>query len=1326
MRATRTGILALAAAAGLATGHAASRLFAVRVEERELSGLEWGDAAPDGSVPAGTSTASLAIRLVDAGGVGIPADTAAWGSSYSHATYAFDRLILDRAPWVDAAELAALEADWRRYVGRMASYGNNAVVLDAFLELINFDRVGDGTAVYPRDDPLRARHEALRAAFASLVADARAAGLGSYLKTDLPALSPELEAHLRRVSPSLDTADPAFWEVYAAGLDELFAAIPDLDGVVVRVGEAGPLFNAAGSAYSSYLGVRRPDQLRLMLRSLLPVFERHGKRMIFRSWSIGVGPLGHLHDDPALYEAVLGDIDSPALVVSTKFVRGDYFGFLPLNPTLRVGRHRRLVEFQARREFEGFGALADYMADAHRRALLQLRAANPNVIGVQLWTQEGGPLRAGPLSLYTVAGFWRWTDANVYATSRLMVDPTADPRALAEEWARATMSPDPEVAAGLADVLMDSRRALEQAIYIRPYATQRVEMMGVETPPILWIFEWDVIGGWSSVQSTLYRALGTRVPEAVAEGFAAVRISRSMQARLAALEPKLGRHPDWPAMVRSLAYQESLYETLAWYRAAFLGYYGWLDHGGAATWRAAGDRFLAAAADHEARFGTDLDVPAFDFTPAIAAMERAREGAVVRVAARGLLAALLVLLVLGTPLAQRWSPAYAGKRVLRAAGMGAASPWRLGDAHDPPRGLAWGIAGAVTAVAALTVALVLPAGSTRIAAGSGAVLLSFAAPLWWSWRSVRHEGSRHAVHAPALLGPLVWAAVPPLAVVALRGPDYFWFLFWSEGLFRTATFAVPLALAIWTLASSHALGRRVGGLHSFAGGSLLLAAGCALLVLSGLLPDLAGILAALDEPLHLLPMRPAIINGITHYAGVPPWSAWVPGGVGVMLMAGGLALRWAGSERAPAPTLAGLLLGLCIALPLDCAAQAALAQNPTGGINSRERQDAPYVVLVSFDGFRPDYLDRHPTPAFHRVIRRGVRAERMIPVFPSKTFPSHYTMATGLYADRHGLVGNTFEDPRRPGRYAIGDRATVEDSTWYGGEPIWVTAEKQGMVAATYFWVGSEAAVQGVRPTFWHRLDATAPASEARVDSALAWLAQPPERRPHLITMYFSETDGAGHAAGPDSPEVAAAVARVDSLLGRLLDGLDRLPHAERVTLILVSDHGMAGYGMDDLIVLDTARLAGVRIAESGPYASLFVPGAGPARLRAVRDTVRAMVGESVGVYLRDEVPARFHYSGHPAVGDLVLVPRGRQMLVPSQAVPRYRPGFTHGWDNRLPEMGALFLAMGPRLPADTVIAPFESVHLYPLMTELLGLDPAPVDGTLDVWTPFLRPERRR
>ena len=381
------------------------------------------------------------------------------------------------------------------------------------------------------------------------------------------------------------------------------------------------------------------------------------------------------------------------------------------------------------------------------------------------------------------------------------------------------------------------------------------------------------------------------------------------------------------------------------------------------------------------------------------------------------------------------------------------------------------------------------------------------------------------------------------------------------------------------------------------------------------------------------------------------------------------------------------------------------------GRNAARHLDAPYVILVSFDGLRWDYLDRIPTPNFDRVAATGTRADRLIPVFPTKTFPTHYSIATGMYAETHGLVGNAFWAPDKGARYSLGNRSVVEDGSWYRGEPIWVTAERQGMVSASFFFVGSEAAVGGVRPSYWHRYDASIP-NDDRVHAVLDWLRLPPVRRPHLVTLYFSDVDDAGHAFGPDSEEVRESVIKVDRNLGRLLDGIADIPHGDEVHVVLVSDHGMLIAPAADADVLDVSLFPGVRLAEGGPYASIFVDEGGRDRAVRVRDSIAAIMPEN-DVFLREDVPERFHYSSDPRIGDIVVIAApGRQVVSPDR-IPR-RDTYTHGWDNRIPEMSGILIASGPRIGVGVRTGPVEAVHVYPLLAEILGLDPNPeADGNL-------------
>lgn len=374
-------------------------------------------------------------------------------------------------------------------------------------------------------------------------------------------------------------------------------------------------------------------------------------------------------------------------------------------------------------------------------------------------------------------------------------------------------------------------------------------------------------------------------------------------------------------------------------------------------------------------------------------------------------------------------------------------------------------------------------------------------------------------------------------------------------------------------------------------------------------------------------------------------------------------------------------------------------------------------MLVSFDGFRADYLDRFDTPNFDALAARGAIAEGLVAVFPSMTFPGHYTIATGMHPEAHGIVGNRFHDPVRGETFDYRDREQVEDGSWWGGEPIWVTAETQGLVAAAMFFPGAEAAVGGVRPTHWRRYDRGL-SNLARVETVIEWLTLPPANRPHLVTLYFSLVDGAGHALGPDAPGMRRSVEAADRLLGRLLDGVDALPHAERIGLIVVSDHGMAAPDPARLTVLpEIAELAGVRRIAAGPSILLYV--GGPERSRALRDALNERLTHA-RAYLREELPAALHARGSARMGDVVVVPDGAGFVRMRGAAPPLAG--MHGWDPRMPEMRGIFLAAGPGIAQGITLPPVEAIHVYPLVAHLLGLEPNPgIAGDLAAFAPALR-----
>ena len=406
-----------------------------------------------------------------------------------------------------------------------------------------------------------------------------------------------------------------------------------------------------------------------------------------------------------------------------------------------------------------------------------------------------------------------------------------------------------------------------------------------------------------------------------------------------------------------------------------------------------------------------------------------------------------------------------------------------------------------------------------------------------------------------------------------------------------------------------------------------------------------------------------------------------------------------------------------LALALGCSAA------PRQPASERTIAPHPYVVLVSFDAFRHDYIDRYQPQAILEVARRGVRALSLIPSFPSKTFPNHYTIITGLYPGDHGIVGNAFFDPDRRAWYRLNNSMATGDSSWYGGEPIWTLAERQGVKTGVYFWPGSEAAIGGVRPSYWTAYD-TAVHNDRRVNESVAWLRKQPSERPHLVLLYFSDVDDVTHRTGPLSPETAEAVATVDRALRQLLDSIATLPFRDSVNVVLVSDHGMAAIPPNQVIVVSDLLMrggvdtTGLEMSDNGPTMSLWFAGDSN-RLRRARRVLGNM--PRARAYLRSEIPERWHLRENPRAGDLLLVAeegfnfaRRSSDRAPSRGV--------HGYDPALPDMQGIFVAAGPNVWPGGMMAPFENVHIYPFLAALLKLQRVPVtDGNPAVLRSIVR-----
>ena len=366
-----------------------------------------------------------------------------------------------------------------------------------------------------------------------------------------------------------------------------------------------------------------------------------------------------------------------------------------------------------------------------------------------------------------------------------------------------------------------------------------------------------------------------------------------------------------------------------------------------------------------------------------------------------------------------------------------------------------------------------------------------------------------------------------------------------------------------------------------------------------------------------------------------------------------------------------------------------------------------YTVIVSLDGFRWDYVKMYHTPFFDRMAAEGVQAV-MTPSFPSKTFPNHYTLATGLYPDHHGIVANSFWHTEKKKLYSMSDSETRNDASFYGGEPIWITAQRQGVKTGNVYWVGSDIAVKGQYPTYYEVYAHTPRLNYAeRVAKVLELLKKPETDRPQLIMAYFEDPDHYGHSFSPHSAETRQCITELDALMKQLWEGIQTLPFGKDVNLIVTSDHGMATVSPDRCVSV-TQRLK--------PEWYKRIEGNLPAQIYAeeeYHDSIyQALQGlDHVRVWKKSEIPAYLHYGTNPSVGDIVVVPDLGWLVTDKTD---FRVGGAHGFDPTYDDMQVMFRACGPDFKKGYEAPKFPNVCIYSLLAHLLHITPAPTDGSLD------------
>ena len=393
---------------------------------------------------------------------------------------------------------------------------------------------------------------------------------------------------------------------------------------------------------------------------------------------------------------------------------------------------------------------------------------------------------------------------------------------------------------------------------------------------------------------------------------------------------------------------------------------------------------------------------------------------------------------------------------------------------------------------------------------------------------------------------------------------------------------------------------------------------------------------------------------------------------------------------------------------------ASVQTNPSSGKKAKSQDSI--VIMVGIDGLSWDAIDRHPAPALNEIASLGVRAEKMIPVMPSLTFVNFYSLATGLYAENTGITGNM---PYSKKYDAVMGRDMHAEGRWWGGEPIWVTAEKQDVRSAAMFWLGSEAKIKGKRPTFWSPYEHNKPNGE-RVEQVLEWLAMPKAKRPRLITLYFSDVDSAGHRYGPKTPEEGNAIKEVDGRIADLRAGIENLGLSEKVNIIVVSDHGMTKIDPEFMVYLDDyIEMKNIYVptlhSDAGPRSSPFV------HIFVKDGNVDAVYKKLSGahskikVFKREDIPKSWHLNNSDRTGDVFVAAQSGGMIFDRSLTSVYKYSATgmHGYDRFDKDMGATFIAAGPAFKKGAPLGSMENVEVYGIIARVLGLKPAKTDGDI-------------
>ncbi|PHS18935.1 MAG: alkaline phosphatase family protein [Kangiella sp.] len=384
-----------------------------------------------------------------------------------------------------------------------------------------------------------------------------------------------------------------------------------------------------------------------------------------------------------------------------------------------------------------------------------------------------------------------------------------------------------------------------------------------------------------------------------------------------------------------------------------------------------------------------------------------------------------------------------------------------------------------------------------------------------------------------------------------------------------------------------------------------------------------------------------------------------------------------------------------------------------GAVKSVNKEATP-LILISIDGFRYDYIEKYKPPTLLSLIENGIHAEKMNPIYPSKTFPNHISIVTGMYPSNHGIVHNKFYDRSLNDEYRMGK--AFDNPLWMQGTPIWIHAERHGVKTASYFWPESDSKLEGISASYSYKYNKKTP-YEKRINQIIDWLKLPEESRPQFITTYFSLVDDQGHRFGPNSHQVRDAVIEVDRHLGNLKKRIESELEFE-VNLVIVSDHGM-------LDISKGEKINWKKLADFSDYkvvngtTQLMIYSTNKNSKNNLSQLVKRLNNQSKGhylAYLKEDLPKDTHYFNNDRIADIIVEAIAPAVFVKNDKSAHFSKGM-HGYDpNLLPEMGAFFVANGPDFKNGLTIPAFDNIHVFPLLNHLLELPiPTNIDGKLDV-----------